>query len=63
MGYTIQEAVNRKWKAKEELSAITELYKITVKVLSEELSTLKYVDKGTEVIKFDRINNTWKIQN
>lgn len=63
MGYTVQDATNKKWKAKEELTAITELYKITVKVLSEELAALKETDKATRIIKMDKVNNIWKIQN
>ena len=63
MGYTVQDAANKKWKVKEELTAITELYKITVKVLSEELAALNDTDKATRIIKMDKVNNTWKIQN
>lgn len=61
MGYTIKEAGNRKWKAKEEVAAITELYKITVKVLAEDLSSLKDTDKREVLIHLNRKNNLWEV--
>ena len=62
MGYSVKEAITRKWKKNEEVSAMTELLKILTKTLAEELNSLENTNKRKEVIILNKNNNKWEIE-
>ena len=62
MGYSVKEAITRKWKKNEEVSAMTELLKISIKTLVEELNSLENTNKRKEVIILNKNNNKWEIE-
>ena len=62
MGYSVEEAITRKWKKNEEVSSMTELLKISIKTLVEELNSLENTNKRKEVIILNKNNNKWEIE-
>lgn len=62
MGYSVEEAITRKWKKNEEVSSMTELLKISIKTLAEELNSLENTNKRKEVIILNKNNNKWEIE-
>ena len=62
MGYSVEEAITRKWKKNEEVSAMTELLKILTKTLAEELNSLENTNKRKEVIILNKNNSKWEIE-
>ena len=62
MGYSVEEAITRKWKKNEEVSAMTELLKISIKTLVEELNSLENTNKRKEVIILNKNNSKWEIE-
>ena len=62
MGYSVKEAITRKWKKNEEVSSMTELLKISIKTLAEELNSLENTNKRKEVIILNKNNNKWEIE-
>lgn len=62
MGYSVEEAITRKWKKNEEVSSMTELLKILTKTLAEELNSLENTNKRKEVIILNKNNSKWEIE-